>query len=260
MSWTRIWGVMLRYIYFFARMDHLVDLCFWPLLDLFVWGITSTWIQSQEPSAGPLALAILTGLVFWQLVWRGTYEISVNLLQEFWSRNMVNLFSSPLKVSEWVTALMILGVGKLCFALGFGALIVWGLYSLNVFTIGWALIPFAFSLLLSGWCMGFLSAAIIVYWGQRLQMLAWVTGYIFVPFAAVYYPVSALPCWAQSLAHALPMSYIFEGMRHILNGGTFPWSDWLTSLALNGFYLVIILILFAKFFSKSRNKGLARLE
>lgn len=260
MSLSRIRGVMLRYFYFFARLDHIVDLFFWPLLDLFIWGITSVWIQTQDPSMPTLAVVLLTGLVFWQLIWRGTYEISVNLLQEFWSRNMINLFSTPLKFSEWVVALMLLGLGKLFITLGFGALVVFVLYSLNIFSVGPALIPFAASLLISGWCLGFLSAAVIVYWGQRMQMLAWITAYVFMPFSAVFYPVSALPCWAQSIAQCLPMPYIFEGMRAVLHEGHFSWKDCAISFGLNAFYLTAILILFWKLFEKSRAKGLARLE
>ena len=35
-------------------------------------------------------------------------------------------------------------------------------------------------------------------------MLAWMIPYVFAPFSAVYYPLSALPHWAQVIAQALP--------------------------------------------------------
>jgi ABC-2 type transport system permease protein len=260
MSWYRIWAVFLRYFYFFAKMDHLADLFFWPALDIFLWGMTSVWIQAHDVQMPMIAMAILTGLVFWQIIWRSNYEVSVNLLQEFWNRNMVNLFSTPLKLSEWISALMLVGVFKIFITIGFGSLIVWVMYSLNIFTIGWAIVPFCASLLLSGWVIGFLSAAIMVYFGQRVQMLAWMTAYIFAPFSAVFYPVSALPDWAQIIAKALPMTYIFEGMRTVLKEGIFSWHDFGISLMLNVIYLVGAMSLFRKLFEMSRNKGLARLE
>jgi len=260
MSGKRIWGVILRYFYFFMRLDHISDLFFWPILDLFLWGITSVWIQEHDPSMPKLALSILAGLVFWQLIWRSNYEICVNLLQEFWSRNLVNLFSTPLKLREWICALMCIGMGKITVALLFGAGVIAAMYSLNLFTFGFTLIPFCFSLLLSGWFLGFLSASFVIYLGQRMQMLAWMTAYAFMPFSAVFYPIEALPDWAQVIGRALPMTYIFEGMREVLKTGVFSWELFWTSIGLNVAYLMGTFALFTFFFDKSRKKGLARFE
>jgi ABC-2 type transport system permease protein len=108
--------------------------------------------------------------------------------------------------------------------------------------------------------MGFLSAAIIVFYGKRVQMLAWMMAYIFAPFSAVYYPVEALPSWGQYIAKVLPMSYTFEGMRQVLNNQTFSMPMFTISIALNIVYLALAVLLFKFMFEKSRDKGLARLE
>lgn len=259
MSWSRIRATTMRYLYLFAKMDQFCDLFYWPALDIFVWGITSVWIQKQD-NVPNLALAILTGLVLWQIIWRGNYEVSVNLLQEFWSRNMVNLFATPLKIREWVCALMLIGVIKIILTVLFGALIVYLMYSLNVFRIGWAFLPFMISLMLSGWFLGFFSSAIIVRYGQRVQMLAWMMAYLIAPFSAVYYPVSALPTWGQKIAYALPTTYIFEGMRQVLYDGTFSLRDFGFSIVLNIIYLSVSIAFFYWMFTKSKEKGLARFE
>lgn len=256
----RVWAIFLRYFYFFAKLDHLCDLLFWPALDIFLWGMTTVWIQSHNTTIPDIALTILTALVFWQLIWRGNYEITVNLLQEFWNRNMVNLFSTPLKLSEWVVSLMLVGVVKICISLLYGALLVYLLYALNIFTMGWAFLPFCASLILSGWFMGFLSAAIIVYFGQRVQMLAWMTAYIFAPFSAVYYPITALPSWAQIIAKTLPTTYIFEGMRDVLHHQKFSLDLFVISIVLNLLFLLGSILFFSWMFKLSRNKGLSRLE
>lgn len=259
-SMRRIWAVFMRYFYFFAKLDHICDLFYWPALDIILWGITSLWIQGNETAIPHIALGILTALVFWQLVWRGNYEVTVNLLQEFWNRNLVNFFSTPLKLWEWMVAIMLVGLVKIAIGLLFGALLVWVFYTLNIFSLGWAFLPFCASLTLSGWFIGFMAAGIMVYWGQRVQMLAWMTAYIFAPFSAVYYPVSALPGWAQAIAHALPMTYVFEGMRDILYHGVFSMPLFLMSIGLNFVYLTLSMLFFKYMFEKSREKGLARLE
>lgn len=260
MNKQRIWAVVLRYFYFFARFDHLSELFFWPAVDIILWGMTSIWVQRQDTELPGIGMAILTALVFWQIIWRCNHEVSVNLLQEFWNRNMVNLFSTPLKVKEWISALMIVGLAKMIITICFGSFIVFLLYALNVFSIGWAFVPFCASLILSGWFLGFLSASVIVYFGQRFQMLAWMTAYVFAPFSAVFYPLQALPEWGQRIAKCLPMTYVFEGMRKVLYEKVFSWGDFGMSVLLNLIYVIGALLLFHVLFEKSRNKGLARLE
>ncbi len=260
MSRGRIWAVFLRYFYTFWKSDSLCDIFYWPALDIFLWGMTSMWIQKTQGGLPDLALAILTGLVFWQLIWRGNYEVTINLLLEFWNRNMVNLFSTPLKLSEWIISVMLVGFFKILVNLIFGAVIVYLAYALNIFQVGWAILPYCALLTMSGWFMGFMSAAVIVYYGQRLQMLAWMTGYLFAPFSAVYYPVSALPEWAQVIAYCLPTTYIFEGMREVLYCGEFSSKPIYMSLWLSLLYVAASIAFFVYMYEKSRNKGLSRLE
>lgn len=233
---------------------------YWPTIDILLWGMTSMWVQSAQADVPDIALIILTGLVFWQILWRGNYEITVNILQEFWNRNLVNLFSTPLKLSEWMSATMLVGLVKIFITLAFSSLLVWLLYALNIYRVGWSIIPYVGLLSLSGWMMGFLSGGVMVYFGQRFQMLAWMTPFIFAPFSAVFYPVSVLPIWGQVIAKCLPTTYIFEGMRQVLSKGTFSYEMFWISLTLNAVFLTAAMSFFKVMFEKSRAKGLSRLE
>ena len=260
MSWSRIIGVYIRYFYVARKGLHqLSDIFYWPFVDILLWGLTSVWIQMQS-QIDNLPLILMTGLIFWQIVWRGSVDISVNLLQEFWSRNLVNLFSTPLKISEWIAGMILLSLTKLAITISFGSLVVYLLYSLNVFTVGWTFIPFAASLIIFGWTLSFLSSCAIIFWGHKVEMLAWMVGFLFAPFSAVFYPIEILPEWAKTIAWCLPTTYIFQGMRSILATGGFPISYFWISLALNLIYLAASIFLFHWAFEKSRQKGLARLE
>lgn len=260
MNWSCVRGVFLRYFYNLRRGFHsLSDLFYWPLVDILLWGLTSVWIQKYSP-VDNITLILMTGLIFWQIVWRGSMDIAVNLLQEFWHRNLINLFSTPLKVSEWVVGVLLLSVCKLFITIGFGALLVYILYSLNVFAIGWLFIPFGASLLVFGWAIGFFCSALLIYWGHQIEMIAWMIPFIFAPFCAVFYPLDVLPLWAQKIAWMLPPTYIFEGMRQILSGQSFPLCDLAISILLNALFLLAAILFFKGMFEKSRAKGLSRLE
>ena len=260
MSFHRIWAVFLRYFFYFAKFDSIAEVFYWPTIDIFLWGMTSIWIQESQNTLPDVAQIILTGLVFWQIIWRGNYEITVNILQEFWNRNLVNLFSTPLRLSEWMCATMLVGIAKIIITLVFSSLLVWLLFTLNIYQIGWTIIPFTALLTLSGWMMGYLSGGVMLYFGQRFAMLAWMTPFIFAPFSAVFYPLSALPAWAQMIGRCLPTTYIFEGMRHVLLKNSFSHPMFWMGLILNLVFLGASMLYFKIFFEKSRNKGLSRLE
>lgn len=260
MSWQRILGVFFRYFYVSRKgMHQLTDLFYWPFVDILIWGLTSFWIAKQN-NVENLPLILLTALIFWQIAWRGSVDISVSLLQEFWHRNLINLFSTPLKISEWIAGMLLLACCKLVIAVGFGSLMVYLLFSLNVFTIGWAFLPFAVSLIIFGWSLSFLSSSLIIYWGHKVEMFAWMMAFAFAPFSAVFYPLDVLPNWAQTISWCLPTTYVFEGMRSILSKGQFPLGDFLISMGLNLIYLFFSVSFFYFMFEKTRAKGLARLE
>ena len=260
MNFYAIFGVFLRYFYVMRKGLHqLCDLLYWPLVDILLWGLASVWMQ-KESQEHQLPLLLMTALIFWHITWRGSTDISVSLLQEFWHRNLINLFSTPLKISEWIAGMLLLCICKLAVMIVFGSVMVYILYSLNVFAIGWTFLPFAASLLIFGWTIGFFSSSLIIYWGHKVEMLAWMTPYLFAPFSAVFYPVAVLPGWAQSIAYCLPTTYIFEGMRSILTAGEFPFHFFWISIALNLLFLSAALYTFVIMYKKSLDKGLARLE
>lgn len=261
MNIQRILGVFLRYLHVMKKeLMHLSDLFYWPLVDIFLWGLTSIWIKNQDSSVHNLPLILMTALIFWQISWRGSIDISISLLQELWQRNLVNFFSTPLKFSEWIVGIILISLFKLIISILFGILVVYLLYSLNVFTIGWAFLPFASSLLIFGWTIGFIASSAIIYWGHSVEMIAWMIGGLFAPFSAVFYPVSVLPAWAQTISWCLPTTYVFEGMRSILNNKSFPFGYFLISIGINIVFLIGSITLFKVMFEKSRSKGLGRLE
>jgi ABC-2 type transport system permease protein len=257
-NFSRVKGVFFRMVYGLVKGPYqLMDLLYWPFVDILLWGLTAVWIQ-QEGDVSNLPLFIMTGLIFWQIANRGSLDVSFPLLQEFWHRNLLNLFSSPLKISEWSIGIVLIGLCKLVITVAFGAIVVYIFYSLNIFQMGWAFLPFAASLYLFGLAIGFLASSAIIYWGQQIEVLAFMIAFIFAPFSAVFYPVETLPAWAQTISWCLPTTYIFEGMREVLRTNQFPLSLFCMSVVLNIAYLVGSLLIFFIMFEKSRTRGIGR--
>jgi ABC-2 type transport system permease protein len=261
MSWQRIYAVFTRYLYPIKRLDPLSDLIFWPFIDILLWGLTSNWLKtSDHGSYGQLASSVLCCLLFWQIIWRTQYDISVNLLTEFWARNLSNLFSSPLKPIEWITGVLLLGLSKAIFGILFGMGAVYLLYGVKFLSLGTPVIPFFFLFSIAGWTLGFLAGGIIIYFGQRLQQIAWMMPWLIAPFSAIFYPISSLPLWAQKIAFFVPTTPFFESVRSIIQGGEVQWPSMIGAIVLNLFYMVIAIVFFLKMFNKKKKHGLMGID
>ena len=260
MNWARAESVVWRHIYNFKHsLDRVFDMFYWPVMDLLIWGLTSVYIR-ETASFPDLVKILLTGMVFWQVVWRSQYEITTNLLEEIWAHNMVNLFATPLTISEWMMGVILLGLTKMIFTIVFVFSLVFLMYGVEVLQIGWLLLPFLTLLLISGWYIGFIVSGFIVRFGNRIQTLAWSGVYLLAPFSAIYYPVETLPMWAQKIASWIPASYVFEGMRSVLATGTMDQANLIKSGILTGVYLLLSIRFFFFMFNNSRKQGLSSLE
>ena len=257
----RIYAILLRYLFFFRHsLDRLSDAFYWPTIDLVIWGITSSYLKTIISSTQPIVILIISGIVLWYVVWRAEYELSVNVLEDIWDRNLINIFVSPLKFSEWLTSLLLLGVIKAFISLLLTSLVALLLYKVHIFSYGFYLIPFFTLLMMTGWAVGFFVTGLILRFGARIQTLAWSLVALISPFCAIYYPLSALPGWAQKVAIFIPASYIFEGMRQVVNSHTLDPQKLYMSLILNIIYMILALIYLRKSFSKILQKGLINID
>jgi ABC-2 type transport system permease protein len=222
--------------------------------------MTGSWIEQTQAASTKLVLLLMTGLVLWQVVLRSSYEISIALMEEMWSRSFINLFASPLSDVEWVLAAMISGLLKMGAVLAFGGAAVALFYHLNIFSLGLYLFLFGMLLVMAGWIIGFLAGAVIVLVGPRIGALPWILGYFFAPFSGVFYPVEGLPVWAKLISYSIPTTYVFQAMRTFVQTGVLAWNLIGVALVLDVVYLSLALSLFFVMFAKSRRRGLYRLE
>jgi ABC-2 type transport system permease protein len=241
----------------FRGVDPLIDLLYWPFFDLVVWGFTSRWVSSAGQE---VSVMWLTGMVLWQACYRANLDVSHNLLNELWSRNVVNMFATPLELHEWIGASLIVGTVNTMITVLYGGLLAYLMYGVNIFSIEWFIVPLYLLLLVFGWSVGFVASGCLLNWGQKIQKIVWVLGWFFVPFSAIFFPLSFLPSWAAGFAKMLPLSYTFGSLRGYIAHGTIAWQSLGMSLVLTSIYSILSYLFFRAMFRQSKSKGLARLE
>jgi ABC-2 type transport system permease protein len=253
----RLYAFCLRHVFPLRRdFDLLSDMLYWPIIDVVIWGVTSTWLGGT--SGLSIMATILTGLILWNSIWRSQSEVSRNLIDEIWNNNLVNLFSTPLSIGEWIVGVLMLSLMKMTFTIGVLIPVIFLLYKVNIFAMGWWMIPFFISTVMTGWWVGFISAGIVIRWGPKVQTVVWTLPGILLPFSVVYFPLASLPSALRPISYSLPTTYIFESMRSLLLSGFVDWKYIAISIGLNIIYLALALRWFIMSFRKSMELGLGR--
>lgn len=250
----RIWAVASRHLYIFKHSPvRVLEMIYWPLLDLVLWGFVSIWLS--KGGTGFIAY-FLGALILWDLLFRAQQGVSLAYLEEVWARNLLNLFVSPLTVGEFVTGTLLISLLKLAPSVLVMAVLAFAFYGFNLLSLGWALIPFAVALLLFGWALGIVTTALVLRLGQGAESLAWVVAFAFQPIACVFYPLSVLPGWLQPVALATPAAHVFEGMRAVLAGQPFSWTHMGAAIGLDLVYVAGAIAFFYATFAHVREAGL----
>ena len=256
----RIWGAMLRHLFVMKHSLHRWSASFyWPTLDLLLWGLTITYAKSLDSHPSQIVATVISGLLLWLIVWRGQYEISVNILEDIWSKNLINMFSSPLSFWEYIVTFIFLGFTKAAVSFSFACAMAYLLYQVKIFMFGFYLLPFIALLFMTGWSVGFFVGGLILRYGTKVEQFAWSMISLLAPFSAVYYPLTILPTWAQKIALFIPTSYVFEGAREVIATGQLDGNKVAISLGINVVYLVLSIWYMRRSFAYALRGGLAKI-
>ncbi len=250
----RIAGLLLRYVYLYRRsVARSMEIVFWPLMDLLVWGFLSRYLQRVS---APAAVQYLLGaLILWDVLYRSQQAISLAITEDIWTKNVLNVFVTPVRTGELLAATCMLGVLKAAAPAVLLTIVARVFYGFDLLALGAALVPFFASLLLFGWAVGMVTAGFILRYGQAAEALVWGVPFLIQPVSAVFYPLDVLPTALQWLARLLPSTYVFEGMRAVLLDGRLDGRLLAAALALNVVYLAGGALFFGWMIERGREKG-----
>ena len=93
----------------YRSLDRIFDIVYWPAISLLLWGFTSTFIAETSTVLGVMEF-FLGGAVLWSLFWCAQTDVGTFIVEDFWSRNVYNLFASPVTPLELFCAIGIVGI------------------------------------------------------------------------------------------------------------------------------------------------------
>lgn len=253
----RIWAMVLRYVYLLrGSWPRIIELAYWPTMQMLMWGFLTQFLMTNSSYIVRSSGVLIAAVLLWDIMFRGNIGVAVSFLEEMWSRNLGQLFASPLRPYEWAVALMTISFIRTLVGVVPAALLAIPLYHYSIFDMGLPLVAFFANLLIFGAAIGLAVSGMVLRFGLGAESLAWVAIFAFAPISGIYYPISVLPEWLQPIALALPSAQVFEGMRSVLVDGVFPLDRLFYAIGLNVLYLTAGIGAFLYAFHIARRRGL----
>ena len=255
-SLRRIGGIVRRHVYLLRGSGpRILELVYWPTMQMVLWGFITVFLVSHSSWVAQASGVLISGVLLWDVLFRGQLGVSLVFMEEMWSRNLGHLFVSPLRPMELAAALLVMSLIRTFIGVGGAALIAIPLFHFSIFDLGLPLLAFFTNLIVMGWAIGLLVSGIVLRYGLGAESMAWVAIFAVQPISGVYYPIEVLPSWLQIVAHGLPSSHVFEGMRSVLFEQRFRVDLLVNAMVLNVFYLAGGIATFLAFFNIARVRG-----
>ena len=128
-------ALVLRYAFLYTRnWIRVVELIFWPTMELLVWGFLTTFIERQTTGDFPMFIRFLIGaMIFWDVLFRSQQAVAISFLEDVWTRNLLNVFVAPIRVTEYLAATFAFGMIRVTITVVLLAVLAKLLYAFNLF-------------------------------------------------------------------------------------------------------------------------------
>ena len=107
MSVSRIYAIFIRQVFLIkSNPTRLVSMFLWIIIDVILWGFITKYLISLGKDTFSFVNIILGAIILWGFMTRIEHGLMMAFLEDIWSRNFINFFASPLKISEYLAGLV----------------------------------------------------------------------------------------------------------------------------------------------------------
>jgi ABC-2 type transport system permease protein len=239
-------AIALRQLYLMRSSPvRVMPMIAWVAVDIVLWGFIARYLNRVSSSGINFTASLLGAVLFWDFFSRVMQGVTMAFFEDIWSRNFINVFASPMLISEYLAGLVLTGIATSVIGLLVMLLIASTVFGLHFAALGLLLMPFLLVLFLFGIALGVLASAMVLRLGPASEWLVWPIPALLSPFVGVFYPLSTLPAWMRGVGHLLPPSYVFESMRSVVAGGAADLTGLGAGVALSALYVLLSCALFA---------------
>ncbi len=257
MKMTRVFAIVLRQFYLIrASFSRFLPLFVWVAVDIVLWGFLTRYLNSVAPSGFNFVSAMLGAVLLWDFFIRIMQGVTMAFFEDVWSRNFLNIFSTPLMVSEYLTGLVASSVATSMVGVIAMVIIATTIFGLSFLSYGAVIAPCLLVLFMFGIALGIAASALVLRLGPAAEWFIWPIPAIISPFVGVLYPLSVLPVWMRAVSCLLPPAYVFETLRSVVSGHAAAWPGLVVAVIEAAGYIVLACRIFNATYHHAVRTGL----
>src|ERR1044071_6625280 len=102
MRLSRIMALIERQWYLMrGSPTRIVPLFGFVAVDILLWGFITRYLDTTSPGVDFIA-SLLGAVIFWDYCVRVLHGVTMTFFEDVWSRNFLNVFASPLTLTEYL--------------------------------------------------------------------------------------------------------------------------------------------------------------
>jgi ABC-2 type transport system permease protein len=205
---------------------------------------------------GPQTLGfVMTGTLAAGILQITQLDVGYTVLYELWSKSLKHTLLTPVGVAEGVVGTWVVGMVR-----GFFAFVIlvlaacWG-FAFHLPDLCTTIL-FLGGLFACAFILGIWVNILILSFGQKVEITAWMFAQLFMILCGMYYPVDILPKFFQYLALMVPITHFLEFFRQAYGFHAHTPYPFLCGLALTLLYIMLSLHFLGRAYTRARKKGI----
>ncbi|MGH8720060.1 MAG: hypothetical protein ACREV0_14145, partial [Burkholderiales bacterium] len=125
----RVYAMVLRHVYLMRKSwPRLLELAYWPSVQMILWGFIAKFFVTQSEWVAQAPGLLIAAVLLWDVLFRSQLGVSLTFFEEMYSRNLGQLFVSPLRPYELVISKLVISLLRTLVGVGAAALLAIPLY------------------------------------------------------------------------------------------------------------------------------------
>src|ERR1044071_4907188 len=108
MIFRRTAAIVLRQYYLVrGSIARFLPLFVWVTVDMTLWGFMCRYLNKVASPGFNFVPALLGAVLLWDFLVRVMQGVTMAFFEDVWSRNFLNIFATPLSITEYVAGLVL---------------------------------------------------------------------------------------------------------------------------------------------------------
>src|SRR5438270_6501189 len=107
---------------------RMASMAYYPTVTMIMWAFVTVYLRPTCNMLRDAPGLFIGAVLLWDILFRGQLGVSLSFFEEMYSRNLGNLFVSPLRPWELIAGQLVMSVIRTLIGVGGAALVAWLLF------------------------------------------------------------------------------------------------------------------------------------